>query len=227
MCDNKELNEWVPVSSSLSFSGGPEEVAAMLSALARAKGKFDAALKSSSGQAGTAKFRYADMGSLLDATEPALCAEGLVVMQPPNGNSVAGATITTILAGHGGMLISSVTIPGFAVQDIKLLGAYITYIRRYCYQALLGIAGEDDADNHGEIRGPGSPRQAPSVTAAKAPADGPMSEATRKAISNEAQRISYNKAKVLAVFEGQGFPTIGHTESQAQSVLTILRGIDG
>jgi hypothetical protein len=87
------------------------------------------------------------LNDLLTEYRPLLSKHGLVVTQFPSGNGSVG--VTTILAHESGEFISdTVTLPiKEAAKNIaQEAGADITYLRRYAFSAVTGIASEDDND---------------------------------------------------------------------------------
>lgn len=117
----------------------------LFEALAAAQSKFVAVAKSAEGQIGTnRKFAYADYNSLTKSVRPALSAAGIALLQPLHSRGGYAVT-TTILAGHGAILKSSLAFK--ADPNPQEFGRHHTYYRRYQLQAILGLAGDDDADN--------------------------------------------------------------------------------
>lgn len=95
-------------------------------------------------------YKYADLAAVLEATVPALNANGILFTQ--HVVSRGGETVleTTLLHESGEYLSSMVVLPevGEAAQmtSVQAFGATITYMRRYTAVAILGIAAEEDTD---------------------------------------------------------------------------------
>lgn len=122
-------------------------------AMAAARKKFKPVKKDSTNP--HYKSKYADLSSLIDATFEALCDSDLVVIQSPSSDE-HGATVTTLIAhGSGEWLENDLTLPAGTAQrfDAQTAGSAITYGRRYSYQAMLNIAGEDDDDGNAAVTG--------------------------------------------------------------------------
>ncbi len=94
------------------------------------------------------KSKYANLQAVIEASRPALCKNGLSVIQTmqPDGND---QYLVTVLGHKSGQWISSMMKINPAKPDVQSLGSYITYLRRYCYGAITGVYdGEDDDGNH-------------------------------------------------------------------------------
>lgn len=129
------------------------DVSKLYEAMGRAWVKFAPLKKTATGQVGATKFQYCDLPTLLEATMPALISEGVFVNQ-----FLTGECLTTVVAGHGAYIrteFSLRTATGVdgkegvirAVDAVKIDGAVITYMRRYAYQAAIGVIGDLDADS--------------------------------------------------------------------------------
>jgi len=90
------------------------------------------------------KSAYLDLNDLLNAVEPLLQKNGLVLLQPIIGNSVHSA-IYDCESGDE-VCMSSIDIPA-NITDPQKLGSCITYFRRYTLKSLLAIAETDDDGN--------------------------------------------------------------------------------
>lgn len=91
------------------------------------------------------KSNYADLAAIVKASRPYLAKNGLCVIQRivPNGD---GDYLYTVLGHSSGQFIESKMRINPPKHDIQTIGSYITYLRRYCYAAIVGVvaAGEDD-----------------------------------------------------------------------------------
>mgnify|MGYP003654099067 CR=1 FL=1 len=88
------------------------------------------------------KSKYFDVNGLLDAVEPVLSENGLLLLQPIED----GKVITKIInVADGERVQSEIILPN--IVDPQKLGSAITYFRRYTAQALLGLQAEDDDAN--------------------------------------------------------------------------------
>lgn len=118
-----------------------ENINEISSALAKAQGKIQPASKDKSNP--FFKSKYADLSSCWEACREALSENGICVTQPitisPNG-----MTLTTILAHSSGQWFKSEMPIVTQKNDPQTLGSAITYYRRYCLCAMVGVAPEDD-----------------------------------------------------------------------------------
>ena len=116
--------------------------AALYQKLARAMDNFDPVLKEANNP--FFKSKYANLNSLLDATVPALRKEGLILLQPVEGDKVITMVVDT---ESGESVVSWVSIPTSIVDPQKLIAA-TTYFRRGGLQCLLSIQALDDDGNY-------------------------------------------------------------------------------
>jgi len=96
------------------------------------------------------KSNYADLAGYIQAANETLCKNGLAVMQLLSNNTEGKMVLETILSHSGGQFISSVVvIPANpqSLTDPQKAGSAITYMRRYAYAAILGMAAADDDGN--------------------------------------------------------------------------------
>ena len=139
-----------------------DQIGEISKALAKAQGKFSAAVKSSQNPAFRSK--YADLSSVIDATLEHLNSEGITCMQHPaleykqisEGNVEAYITVTTrLLHSSGEWIESDLSIP--AVQrdrfDAQSCGSALTYACRYALQSICVVPREDDDGNAATGRG--------------------------------------------------------------------------
>ena len=88
------------------------------------------------------KSAYLDLTDLLNAVEPLLQEQGLVLLQPI-GNSVH----TQIIDSENNEVLAESSIDLPDLKDPQKLGSCITYFRRYTLKSLLAIAEGDDDGN--------------------------------------------------------------------------------
>jgi hypothetical protein len=83
--------------------------------------------------------KYADLNAILDAVEPILLENGMILLQPIQGNSVCTQIVDI---DSGATLQSCMDLPqGVTPQN---MGSAITYYRRYTLQAALSLQAVDD-----------------------------------------------------------------------------------
>jgi hypothetical protein len=149
--------------------------------LAKASLEFSAVPKMATGQIGKdRKFKYADFITLMRCVRPALGRYGIVILQPLHYRADRAIT-TTILAGHGATVQTSFAF--HADPNPQEFGRHHTYYRRYQLQALLGLGGDDDADNLPDVNeGPQfTEKSKPESDPPSKPENGAPKEATASA----------------------------------------------
>jgi hypothetical protein len=95
------------------------------------------------------RFRYASLGSFLDATRPTLARHGLAMssdFEPtPDGNLLCW----TVIRNATGETIRLAPVPiKVDLAKPQTTGSHITYARRYSLSAALGVVGDEDDDGN-------------------------------------------------------------------------------
>jgi len=90
------------------------------------------------------KSKYLDLNSLLEAVEPLLWEQELLLMQPILDNKNVYSIIYDAESGEQ-LALSCMPLPN--ITDPQKLGSAITYFRRYTLKSLLAISEEDDDGN--------------------------------------------------------------------------------
>ena len=90
------------------------------------------------------KSKYADLNSVIDATDPALEEVGLVYVDRVEGMNL----VSEVWDFDSGEFIQATIQLILTKQDMQQLGGAITYARRYNRMALLGLQAVDDDGNH-------------------------------------------------------------------------------
>lgn len=132
----------------------PEVMAPLFEAWAKAQAEFGAVTATSRVAFKNVDFKFAPLSEILGAVRPALNKYGLTLTQQtkhiPFGNANGLKVVTTLLHESGASYaIESVPV-FYNVNDIKNLGAQVTYLRRYEVKTLLGIEADSeelDMDN--------------------------------------------------------------------------------
>jgi hypothetical protein len=133
-----------------------ETVAAIATALAKAQIELSNPEKTAVGLIsnvsrgeGERTFRYAPLSTGLELVRKSLGGQQIAVLQTTEIDRPSGTVnLTTVLMHTSGEWISS-DWPVCQLSDAAMprrMGAALTYARRYSLFALVGIAGEDDAD---------------------------------------------------------------------------------
>lgn len=129
-------------------------MAPLFEALAKAQAEFESVTATSRVTFKNVDFKFAPLSDILAAVRPALNKYGLTLTQQtkhiPFGNANGVKVVTTILH-ESGVSYDIESVPVFYnVNDIKNLGAQVTYLRRYEVKTLLGIEADSeelDMDN--------------------------------------------------------------------------------
>ena len=86
------------------------------------------------------KSKYADLPTILEAVEPALLENNLLLIQP-----IKEGKVFSIITDGETEISSDIELGSFnKPQD---MGSAITYYRRYTLQSLLGLSADDDDGN--------------------------------------------------------------------------------
>lgn len=119
---------------------------------------------------GTYSYAYNDLADVVELTRPILARHGLAMIQPVTRQLGAPLVIETwLLHESGHMLRWSFEVNGDGGP--QAMGSAITYARRYCGQAVLGIASEgvdDDGQTVERARPPRPTRAATRTTTSTA-----------------------------------------------------------
>jgi len=137
-----------------------ENIDTIAPALVAAIGELKNVGREKEGQIGNARYKYADLAQIIEASKPVLEQHGLTVMQPMAGGDDGFIRVETIIVHTSGQHISSVaslpmpTTEGRGTLSQKV-GSAVSYLRRYALAAMLGIA---QADEDEQSRALGRPR---------------------------------------------------------------------
>jgi len=125
-----------------------ESVIELFKALSKFQGELENVEKAASGHG----YKYAKLGHCIDAAKPILASNGLSVVQLMGSSDGGEVTMETVLGHSSGEYISSAcNVPiaklqgGGSGNPAQVMGASITYMRRYQYAAIIGLA-QDDTD---------------------------------------------------------------------------------
>ena len=120
--------------------------AELFSAIAKMQGELTGAFKAKSGHG----YNYADLAQCIKTAQEPLKNNGLAIVQLLT-ESDSGTHLETIMTHSDGGFISSsflmakaVLAGGGAKNPAQTMGSSITYMRRYAYSAIIGLAQTDD-----------------------------------------------------------------------------------
>ena len=124
-----------------------ENINEISSALAKAQGQMENAIKDSSNP--FFKSKYADLTSVWAACRRQLSENGLSVIQSPEESSHGISVVTMLCHSSGQWIRSKYSMPCDSSKlTPQVIGSAITYARRYALSAMVGIAPHDDDDGN-------------------------------------------------------------------------------
>jgi len=161
-----------------------DSIAKLVAALILAKPEFDPVLKQSENtffkKDGKAS-KYADLTTVIRATEGALLKHDIVINQFPVNEGDRVGVLTLLVHSSGEYYGESFTLALGEKQNAQTGVAAITYARRAGYSAALGLAAEDDDGNTAAGRFNADTSQSEAAPRAKAVA--PKAKATAASLS--------------------------------------------
>ncbi len=128
------------------------EIGKIAEALSKAQGEMKNPEKNKTAKiptkaGGQYSYNYADLPSTFDTVRAVLSKNGLSHTSSTHLHDPAGPTVLTVRLMHAsGQWIES-GLPLAPNSDPKLVAASMTYYRRYLFNGLVGISGDDDIDN--------------------------------------------------------------------------------
>ena len=172
----------------------------LMNALAAAQGEFPEIERNRtvkvvprSGGAGYS-FKYATFSAILTAVRKPLSKNGLAFTQVISHDSVGGFYVLTTSLHHGNEYISS-KVPLIAEGGSnQQFGSALTYMKRYAFAAILGIAADEDDDGN-TADGNTITELQEKPKAPKPPAADPISTGTAP-VTKAAEAFSANKIDV-------------------------------
>lgn len=126
-----------------------ENIAEISLALSSAQSELESANKAQEGYG----YNYSDLSSVIKTAKPVLSKFGLAITQLL-GNQNGEPAVTTILVHKSGQYFkSTASLPLIEMKgcnEAQRAGAVFSYLRRYAFQAILGMTSEDnDASSQG------------------------------------------------------------------------------
>jgi hypothetical protein len=118
----------------------------LFTALAKAQDEMEIASKDSSNP--FYKSKYADLQSVVGSSRPYLAKHGLSVIHLLQQEEQSTYMVTQLSHSSGQYIRSKVKLSP-QKPDVQSLGSYITYMKRYCYAAIVGVVTGDDDDGEG------------------------------------------------------------------------------
>lgn len=164
-----------------------EITAALDEAIAKAQAEIGAAIKDKKNPA----FRsdYSSYESVLEACRPALVKHGVSVTQWPVHSTDNRVHLLTRLSLKGEWLQCIFSIP-VEKQNAHGFGSAITYLKRFCLSAVLGVPSEFEDDGnlasgvHHAASTPPNTQKTPAPRTSAAPTQSPVATTKTKDVSN-------------------------------------------
>lgn len=122
-----------------------DELNELFSALAKAQAEIEIAKTDNINP--SFKSKYADLASVVKASRKYLAKNNLSIIQRILTNRNGSTSLFTRLCHSSGQWIESKMPINPPENDIQSIGSYITYLRRYNYASLIGIATSDEDDD--------------------------------------------------------------------------------
>lgn len=97
------------------------------------------------------KNKYADLAEMIKVASPILAKNGLSISQQPVSVEGQIGVTTTLLHASGQWIEETISLPlgdekGKSLAQVA--GSIITYLRRYSYGAIVGLATDEDTDGN-------------------------------------------------------------------------------
>lgn len=164
-----------------------ESIKELLTALAKAQGKISAAKKDSTNP--HFKSKYADLAACWEAIKEPLSSNGLSLTQWVT-TAEKGVSVVTVLGHSSGEFMSSeATFPVKDIGNPQSMGSSITYARRYCLSAAIGLVADDDDDGNAASQ---KPAYVPQVKKPEL-----MTKAQYQILVDLAQRLGMNEEAMI------------------------------
>jgi hypothetical protein len=107
--------------------------------------------------------RYADLAEMIRVATPVLAKNGLSISQQPVSVDGQVGVTTTLLHASGQWIEDTISLPlgdekGKSLAQVA--GSIITYLRRYSYGAIVGLATDEDTDGNAPSKNHEQPKVA-------------------------------------------------------------------
>lgn len=153
----------------------------LYSALVKAQSQIESAVKDKTNP--HYKSKYADLSAIWDACKKALTDNKLAILQFPLEPDEQGRLrLKTVVCHASGEKVEEVFALPVQKQDAHGYGSAITYARRFCLAAVLGVVADEDDDGNASTNGKAQ------ITP-RAGAREKLSEARLRAMEGHAEQI--------------------------------------
>ncbi|GAA4652045.1 hypothetical protein GCM10023116_43290 [Kistimonas scapharcae] len=192
--------------------------------------KMQAALGNASKSKQGHGYKYAELSECIDTAKPVLESNGLAVSQMI-GQCEQGTTLCTMLVHESGQwmysefVMEKSVLQGAAGKNpAQCMGSSITYMRRYAYAALLGMAqADDDAATVGKsYENSQQPRRQPQNQPHQQAPQQEQAQAQQAETITQQQAQTLRNAAFLANVSDADICKRAHIQSLEQMPLTLL-----
>ena len=194
----------------------------LATAMAKAQGQIKTALKDSKNP--HFKSSYADLTSVWDACREALTKNGFSVIQRTDFEAGGEVWLETMLLHSSGEHVSSRYPLRPLKQDPQGYGSAITYARRYCLAAIVGVVADEDDDGNAASQRNGNhapPQEDTGLAAAKAFVRRSVKEigalTSAAALAEWKAKMDGHLARLLDKYPDEGAAVMSALVAQAQS----------
>jgi hypothetical protein len=109
------------------------------------------------------KNHYADLATMIEVASPVLTRNGLSISQQPVSLDGQVGVTTTLLHASGQWIEDTISLPlgdekGKSLAQVT--GSIITYLRRYSFGAICGLATDEDTDGNAPVKNHEQPKVA-------------------------------------------------------------------
>lgn len=130
-------------------------------------------------------YSYVTLANLTEAILPLLAQNGLSFVSMPGSGADGKMCLRYHLLHESGESLTG-EFPISGEGGIQMIGGRITYARRYCLAAIVGVAADEDDESH--LSGDGAPRTAQRAPARARPAATQEPEEVKPTAQRAAQR---------------------------------------
>lgn len=194
----------------------------LATAMAKAQSQIKTALKDSDNPYYNSS--YADLTSVWDACREALTNNGFSVIQRTDFNPGGEVWLETMLLHSSGEHIASRYPLRPLKQDPQGYGSAITYARRYCLAAIVGVVADEDDDGNAASQRNGSHKQQQEDTglaATKAWVRRSIKEigalTSEKALADWKSKMDGHLARLMDKYPDEGAAVMSALVAQAQA----------
>ena len=195
----------------------------LATAMAKAQSQIKTALKDSKNP--HFKSSYADLTSVWDACREALTKNGFSVIQRTDFDAGGEVWLETMLLHSSGEHIASRYPLRPAKQDPQGYGSAITYARRYCLAAIVGVVADEDDDGNAASQRNGShappPQEDTGLAAAKAFVRRSVKEIgalnSDKSLADWKSKMDGHLARLMDKYPDEGAAVMSALVAQAQA----------